>query len=210
MKSLEIEVKFYLENVEPVREKLLAAGAKSSGRIFESNICFDDAQDSLKAKQSLLRLRKDKKVTLTHKSKPVAGETEFKVLKELEVEVSNFDKMLSILETLGYHRTLVYEKYRETLSIGNTKLCIDSMPFGDFIEIEGGKADIRSLAQDLGVSWDRRITDNYRSMFEAIQEKLGLPFNDITFDNFSTVQLDIHLFLPEFEAKADQQMDSHQ
>ena len=203
MKTLEIEVKFYLENAALVREKLLAAGATSSGRTFESNICFDDAQDSLKAKQSLLRLRKDKKVTLTHKSKPDADETEFKVLKELEVEVSNFDNMLSILETLGYRRTLVYEKYRETFSMGNTKLCIDSMPFGDFIEIEGSKADIRDLAQDMGMSWDRRITDNYRSMFDAIRDRLELRFNDITFDNFNTVELDINLFLPLFEAKAE-------
>ncbi len=199
MKTIEIEVKFYLENAELVREKLLSAGAKSSGRIFESNICFDDAQDCLKAQQSLLRLRKDKKITLTHKSKPDAGETEFKVLKELEVEVSDFDIMLSILETLGYHRTLVYEKYRETLAIGKTKLCIDNMPFGDFIEIEGSKTDIRKLAQDFGMIWDRRITDNYRSMFEVIQKRLGLTFSDITFANFNTVQLDIKPFLPLFE-----------
>jgi len=202
MKSFEIEVKFYLDNAALVREKLLSIGAISNGRIFESNICFDDAQDSLKAKQSLLRLRKDKKITLTHKSKPVAGETEFKVLKELEVQVSDFDMMLRILETLGYHRTLVYEKYRETLSIDQTKLCIDNMPFGDFIEIEGSKTDIRKLAQDLGMAWDRRITDNYRSMFEAIQKRLGLSFSDITFANFKSVKLDIELFLPLFEVHA--------
>ena len=203
MKSLEIEVKFYLENAARVREKLLAAGAKTSGRIFESNICFDDAQDSLKAKQSLLRLRKDKQITLTHKSKPVAGETEFKVLKELEVAVSDFDIMLSIIETLGYHRTLVYEKYRETLSMGKTKLCIDNMPFGDFIEIEGSKTDIRKLAQDIGMIWGRRITDNYRSMFEIIRKRLGLTFTDITFANFDTVKLDIKPFLPLFESQAE-------
>ncbi len=203
MEPLEIEVKFYLENAELVREKLLSAGATSNGRIFESNICFDDAHDGLKAKKSLLRLRKDQKVTLTHKSKPKTGETEFKVLRELEVEVSNFDMMLRILETLGYHRTLVYEKYRETLTIGETNICIDNMPFGDFIEIEGSKDDIRRLAQVLGMSWDRRIIDNYRSMFNAIREGLQLTFDDITFDNFNTVPLDIKPFLPVFEANAE-------
>ncbi len=203
MKSLEIEVKFYLENADTIRAKLLGDGAESSGRKFESNICFDDRQNSLKAKQSLLRLRKDQKITLTHKSKPDVGETEFKVLKELEVEVSDFGVMVNILETLGYQRTLVYEKYRETLTIGKTKLCIDCMPFGNFLEIEGSKADIRKLAQDLGMSWNRRITDNYRTMFETIQERLGLPFTDITFGNFKTVALDINLFLPLFEARTE-------
>jgi len=203
MQALEIEVKFYLENIESVREQLLQTGAESQGRIFESNICFDDQHDSLFLNQSLLRLRKDRKITLTHKSKPHAGDSEFKVLKELEVEVSDFDMMLGILEALGYHRTLVYEKYRETLTIGQTKLCIDCMPFGDFLEIEGSKADIRRLADLVGMPWDRRIIDNYRSMFDIIKERMALSFSDITFDDFKTVQLDMDTFLPMFEVGGD-------
>ncbi len=53
------------------------------------------------------------------------------------------------------------------------------------------------------MSWNRRITDNYRTMFETIQERLGLPFTDITFGNFKTVALDINLFLPLFEARTE-------
>jgi adenylate cyclase, class 2 len=203
MQTLEIEVKFYLENIESVREQLLQAGAESHGRIFESNICFDDQHDSLFLNQSLLRLRKDRKITLTHKSKPHTDDSEFKVLKELEVEVSDFDMMLDILEALGYHRTLVYEKYRETLTIGQTKLCIDCMPFGDFLEIEGGKSDIRRLADLVGMPWNRRIIDNYRSMFDIIKERMALSFSDITFDDFKTVQLDMDTFLPIFEVGGD-------
>ena len=42
MEPLEIEVKYFLENIESVREQLIKTGAESHGRFFESNICFDN------------------------------------------------------------------------------------------------------------------------------------------------------------------------
>jgi len=203
MNKLEIEVKFFLEDVKTVREQLIQSGADSHGRIFESNICFDNADDGLFLSESLLRLRKDKKTTLTYKAKPDVDDPEFKVVKELEVEVSHFETMLNILGALGFHRSQVYEKYRESFSIGDVELCLDCMPFGDFLEIEGGKDEIRNLAQQIGMQWNRRIIDNYRSMFDIIKQRLLLSFTDITFDNFSTVKLDIETFLPQFETGVD-------
>ena len=200
MEPLEIEVKFFLENIEPVREQLIKTGAKSHGRFFESNVCLDDANKGLLLSNSLLRLRKDQKATLTYKTKPDVGDSEFKVVKELEVEVSDFEMMLNILGALGFNRSQVYEKYRETFAIGDTKLCLDCMPFGNFLEIEGGKDEIRSLAQQIGMQWNRRIIDNYRSMFDMIKQELHLSFSDITFDNFRTVKMDVKNFLPLFEA----------
>jgi len=200
MDTLEIEVKFFLKDIETVRHQLMEAGAGSQGRIFESNFCFENADNGLFLSDSLLRLRKDTKTTLTYKTRPAAVDPEFKVLKELEVEVSDFETMLNILDALGFHRSLVYEKYRETFSIGHAKICLDCMPFGDFLEIEGGKDEIRTLAQQIGVQWHRRILYNYRSMFDIIKQRLDLPFSDITFDNFSDVEMDIQAFVPQFEA----------
>jgi adenylate cyclase class 2 len=203
MEPLEIEVKYFLVNIEPVREQLIKTGAESHGRIFESNICFDNADDGLFLSDSLLRLRKDKKTTLTYKTRPDVGDPGFKVVKELEVEVSDFNTMLNILGALGFHQSQIYEKYRETFTIGGAKLCLDRMPFGDFLEIEGSKDEIRSLSQQIGMQWNRRILGNYRSLFDIIKQRLFLSFSDITFDNFSTVKLDIETFLPLFEAGAD-------
>ncbi len=45
MSTLEIEVKFFLGNVETVRNLLQQAGARSQGRALEHNICFDNFQD---------------------------------------------------------------------------------------------------------------------------------------------------------------------
>ena len=203
MDNLEIEVKFFLEDIETIRERLIQSGADSNGRNFERNICFDNEDDGLFLSDSLLRLRKDDRATLTYKAKPDAGDREFKVLKELEVEVSDFETMLNILCALGFHQSQSYEKYRETFTIGDAKLCLDQMPFGNFLEIEGGKDEIRNLAQQIGMQWSRRIIGNYRFLFDIIKQRLLLSFSDITFDNFSTVKLDIETFLPVFEAGAD-------
>ncbi len=73
----------------------------------------------------------------------------------------------------------------------------------DTLEIEGGKDEIRNLSQQFGMQWDRRILGNYRYLFDIIKQRLFLSFSDITFDNFSTVKLDIETFLPLFEAGAD-------
>ncbi len=203
MDNLEIEVKFFLEDIETIRERLIQSGADSNGRNFERNICFDNEDDGLFLSDSLLRLRKDDRATLTYKATPDAGDPEFKVLKELEVEVSDFETMLNILCALGFHQSQSYEKYRETFTIGDAKLCLDQMPFGNFLEIEGGKDEIRNLAQQIGMQWSRRIVGNYRFLFDIIKQRLLLSFSDITFDNFSTVKLDIETFLPVFEAGAD-------
>ena len=200
MEPLEIEVKFNIKNIEPVREQIIKTGAESHGRFFESNICLDNAKGGLFLSDSLLRLRKDKKTTLTYKTKPNVGDSEFKVVKELEVEVSDFEMMLNILGALGFHRSQVYEKYRETFAIGDTQLGLDCMPFGNFLEIEGGKDEIRNLAQQIGMQWNQRILHNYRSMFDMIKQALLLSFSDITFDNFREVKMDIKTFLPLFEA----------
>ena len=201
MKNLEIEVKFYIEEIEALRKRLIDAGAKSHGHVFESNICLDNADDELFSSDSLLRLRKvDQKTTLTFKTKPDIGDSEFKVVKELEVEVSDFEIMLSILHALGFRKSQIYEKYRETLTIGGTKLCVDRMPFGDFLEIEGDKDEIRSISQLIEMQWKRRILINYRALFDIIKQRLLLPFDDITFDNFGTIKIDMKTFLPLFEA----------
>lgn len=200
MSTLEIEVKFFLADMEDVRQRLQKAGAESAGRVFETNICFENASHDLLRNNSLLRLRKDHKATLTYKDQPAGADSEFKVLEEREVAVSDFDTMRGILLALGFHQEQVYEKYRETFYLGSTEICLDSMPFGNFLEIEGRKEHIRDLARQLDMPWQRRILLNYRSIFMEIKEGRGLGFSNITFDNFRGVKPGIEAFLPLFEA----------
>ncbi len=191
MKQLETEIKFYLPDLPSIRQRIMDLGAESRGRFFENNVRFEDALLTLKKKKSLLRLRRDRNTKLTYKSTPPEPDHQFKTMRELEVEVSDFDTMHLILEALGFHREQVYEKWRETLVLNHTQFCLDSMPYGDFLEIEGQKQDIINFAVRLGLRWDRRILLNYLHIFEILQNNLNLNFSDVTFDNFKHVEVDL-------------------
>ena len=199
MENLEIEVKFYLSDMDHIRDRIIELGAVSRGRVFETNIRFDDADNHLIEKKSLLRLRQDKKTILTFKSEPPFKDDQFKILRELEVEVSDFTTMKHILESLGFREEQVYEKWRETFMLNSTNLCLDTMPYGDFLEIEGQKDDIKKLASQIGLKWKKRILLNYLAIFDVIRQKSNLPFYDVTFSNFINIKFDVANYLDLIE-----------
>jgi adenylate cyclase class 2 len=200
MEALEIEVKFYVADLERMQRRILALGAESKGRVFENNVRYEDENNTLIRKKSLLRLRRDAKTILTFKSSPPVASTEFKVFNELEVEVSNFETLNRILENLGFHPEQLYEKWRETLILDQTGFCLDTMPYGTFLEIEGSEEDIRAHAAGLGLNWQKRILLNYLEIFEIIRQTLTLNFNDLTFKNFENIRVDMAAFLGKLEA----------
>ena len=190
MDKLEIEVKFYLGDIESVRDSIKKIGGTFQGRSFEKNIRFENADNGLVLENSLLRLRQDTKARLTYKSRPSNTDKDYKIHRELEVEVSDFATMKSILEAVGFHQEQVYEKWRETFKLESSMLCIDRMPYGNFLEIEGDKNGIRRLTAQLGLKWKHRLIQNYLELFDLIKEKLNLTFSDVTFDHFKKIQKD--------------------
>ena len=200
MKQLEIEVKFYLPDIESTQRRIFALGAESKGRVFESNVRYEDENHTLIRKKSLLRLRRDAKTILTFKSSPPVASTQFKVFNELEVVVSDFETMDQILQKLGFHPEQLYEKWRETLILDQALFFLDTMPYGTFLEIEGSEKDIRAYADSLGLSWHKRILLNYLEIFEIIRKSRGFKFKDLTFKNFESVRVDMAAFLDQLEA----------
>jgi len=200
MNDLEIEVKFFISDRDAIRRGISAEGAVSRGKSFETNVRYENEEKRLIQEKSLLRLRQDRRTTLTFKSPPPADDPEFKVHRELEVEVSDFETMNAILERLGFVREQVYEKWRETFDLNETSLCPDSLPFGDFLEIEGPRKKIRSVAAQLKLNWEKRILTNYLARFETIRQQLRLSFTDITFANFDAVDIDPSVYARLFES----------
>ena len=190
---LEVEVKFYLADLEAFRERLLAAGASpEKGRLFEHNIRYDWPDERLQSRQQLLRLRQDDRARLTFKG-PAASEqhSEAKVREELEIEVGSFDTTHLLLERLGLEGQQRYEKYRETFTLDGVEVVLDELPFGDFTELEGEEEAIRTLAARLGLDWERRIVTNYLTLMALLQKLHDLPFQDLTFANFEGHDLSV-------------------
>jgi len=199
MPSVETEVKFHVADPADLRSRLLAIGARSFGRALEFNVRFEDEDQGLIRSKSLLRLRRDRKSTLTYKSVPVDADPSFKQLNELEVEVGDFDGMQRILMALGFRPEQIYEKWRETLVVDQTSFCLDTLPFGDFLEIEGSTDAIPYFTTRLGLEWSRRILLNYLEIFDLIRIRHNLPFHDVTFGNFAAAPIQLESVLPLLE-----------
>lgn len=193
-KSLEVEVKFLVENLAAVRERLLAAGAAlKKTRVFERNIRFDTADDALLKRSELLRLRQDAGARLTFKGPDISDQwSEAKIREELEVGISDFDTAAAIIERLGFQARQVYEKYRETFQMGQLEVVLDELPFGAFVELEGDITSIKQGAVTLGLPWERRILNNYLALMGELKIFHDLPFGDLTFENFSGRDISIN------------------
>ena len=196
MNVLEIEVKFSLANPEPIRNRILALNADFVSRVDETNILFDTMDRKLRRADTILRLRQDDATRITVKTPPDVIDPEFKALRELETVVSDFDTTRAMFHVLGFTCEQVYEKRRETWTLPGVHFCLDEMPFGWFLELEGDRNTIRRTAAALGLVWEDRLKASYRAIFEALKQHHGYPFSDIRFADFKKAPIDIPAILP--------------
>jgi adenylate cyclase class 2 len=184
--NIEIEAKFYLGNLEPLRSKLYSLGAiVTDERILERNWRFDTPDRRLTANGEVLRIREDRRIRLTYKQ-PIQGILE---RTEIELEVDNREKAKLFLEALGYKVFFIYEKYRETFQYNQVEIVLDEVPYGNFVEVEGPSIEIiQQACRDLHLNWDLRISSSYLANFERLKRVLHLPFRDATFEAFLHVR----------------------
>ena len=197
-RSLEVEVKFLVADIEAVRQRARAGGELAAPRVHERNVRFDTLDEALLSRQELLRLRQDTRVRLTFKG--LAAEdaaSEAKVREEIELEIADFERMATILERLGFQPVQSYEKFRETYHWGDVEVVLDETPFGDFVELEGeNEAALKTVAAALGLDWSRRVLANYLALMELARRTFDLPFSDLTFANFAAHPVDLSVLLP--------------
>jgi adenylate cyclase class 2 len=189
----EIEVKFIIDDVATIRQRILGLGASlHHPRTYEDNWCFDTSDQRLQREDRLLRLRRDHRILLTYKEPPLAEETAFKIRQEYEIEVNDFEQTRALLDKLGFSPSLRYEKYRETFRYSEAEILLDETPLGAFVEIEGSRESIDTIAKALRLDDSNRITASYGDIFEAVRSTYDLSFSDMTFDNFRGVAIDLH------------------
>lgn len=186
----ELEIKLYLADLPALKGKLEILGAELiEARLHEINLRFDMPDGELTRTAQVLRLRQDTAARMTYKG---PGETIDGVhaRREIEFTVGDFKSAQLLLETLGYQVSLMYEKYRTTYSLDGLQITLDEMPYGNFSEIEGTDTSaIHHAAEKLDLSWETRILESYTSLFDQLQEKLGLTFQNLSFTNFAELNI---------------------
>jgi adenylate cyclase class 2 len=179
-----------------VQVRLERLGAKLiAPRVYERNVRYENTEKTLTPAGIVVRLRQDTRARLTYKEDAVVQDG-IVSRTELEVEVSDFAAMQTILAKLGYHPHMVYEKYRTTYELDGAEIVLDEMPYGNFVEIEGDAPVIDTLVKRLGLEDAVRCDGSYATLFERVKAHLGLTFNDLTFDNFKGVDVPDSAFLP--------------
>jgi adenylate cyclase class 2 len=183
---VEVEAKFHLASHYRLRQQILELGGRSlTARFLERNTRLDTSGHKLAGDRMLLRLRQGRKTTLTVKQ----GTDSFEARHEYEIEVDDYESALELLGALGYHKTVIYEKYREVYELNGVQVMLDEMPFGCFAEIESDDISrIQTAAGQLGLDWDDRIQQSYVAMFARLRELMQFEFVDATFSNFAAIE----------------------
>ena len=183
----EIEIKLWVKNLNLIEELLLHKNAKLlQPKTYEVNLRFDTQKGELSSAGKALRLRKDKANFLTYKG-PSSNQAGARARTEIQTVVVDFEATRAILEELGYQVWMTYEKYRTEYEWEDTRIALDEMPFGTFVEIEGqDPRRIHTVCEDLGLNWDRRIPWSYVEIFLKICNDENFPQAKLTFEIFKT------------------------
>lgn len=203
----EVEVKLPVTDVPALRRRLVHLGARQiSARTHEFNTLYDSQKKILARRGQMIRIRSEQpanqqrrilqaEAQLTFKG-PVRGNAgkssatrrlnkgRYKVREELELTLSDGERMCQILCALGLRPAFRYEKFRTTYGLKserNLKIEFDETPIGTFLELEGSPSSINRVARLLGYAPSQYMTQTYGTLYVTHMRQHGLKPSDMLF-----------------------------
>lgn len=170
----EIEAKFLDADFDGVRERLKALGAVCEQPMRLMRRVAIDNEFMRTEKDSFLRVRDEgHRVTMTYKqfdNLSVDG------AKEIEVEVSDFEATVAILEQAGLPAHTMQETRRENWRLGGTEIMLDEWPWlKPYIEVEAPTEELlREVAAKLGFDWSDAVFGDVMAAYRAEYPHLTL------------------------------------
>lgn len=151
-------------NVSEIEKKLESIGAIKQGEYFQKRNLYNFHEEY---RGRFIRLRTNgEKTTLTIKDK--SAKKEIGSVKELEIEVSNFEKTNEILELLGYEHSTYQENKRIIYKLGHIEFDIDTWPMiPTYLEIEGkNKEDVEKMIKILDIDKEKLSLDKVSEIYK--------------------------------------------
>lgn len=177
--AIETELKYLNADHDRIRGIMENDGGLKLTRHYERNVVLDDPGRTLYKRSALLRVRQAEKVTMTVKRIPADPHSgRAKVYIEHETEVSDFDETVAALQVLGYAPVFRYEKIREEWDYADCRICLDLLPFGPFIEIEGTEDGILACAALLGLNDADSSRKTYHELNREYREAEGFEVDE--------------------------------
>ena len=179
---IEVEIKTVVRNREEIIEKLLQLGFQKEMQMKESDFYFDNESGDIRFSDKALRIRCCENLTtkktesfMTYKGPKLDNVSMTR--NEYEIEISNIETGMEILENLGYTSVYPVVKMRQYFKKGESRACLDQVEnLGDFLELEIVVEDDRDrdkaldkimlILQELGYEKKDVIRRSYLSMLQ--------------------------------------------
>jgi len=172
---IEIEKKYRLTQKQrrAIEQRMRELSITPSELEFEENTIYRGGR--LDFGGCALRLRRvNGRAYLTFKRR-LPTKSAIKHQEEEEVTVGNPDAMDAILQSLHFYPALVYEKRRTRWDVHKTKVVLDELPFGLFMEIEAPVRAIKRVEKILGAESLPAVMETYpRLTFKFGKKRNGI------------------------------------
>jgi len=158
----EFEVKILEIDHDEMIEKLESLGATKKSEGLQERFVYDVKP---KNPNRWIRLRKNAtKTTLTIKN---LQEKSIDGMKELEIEVSDFEETNAILETLGFKNRGFQQNRRVQYILDDVEIDLDKWPMiPEYMEIEGKDTEsVYHTLEKLGIDKNRVTTLDVESIY---------------------------------------------
>jgi predicted adenylyl cyclase CyaB len=153
--------------------KLLGSSWKQvQPRTLETTSMYDNAEQFMIVSDGRLRIRTGHKSSLSYK-RPVTRDG-IKVEIEYESEIEDPEQVELILKEIGYEKVSSYARFRTIWQTEKVKIFLDEFSFGNFIEIEGEREDILTVATEMGFDLTKNITRSYDGIYKDICKEKGI------------------------------------
>lgn len=173
IRILEIDLENFIKQLEEM-------GAKKVGDWVQKRCTFDFKPAQ---RNKWFRLRTNgEETTLTIKE--VEDKSKIDGTRELEINVSDFDKTLEILKELGYTPKALQENKRIRYMYEGIEIDIDSWPMiPTYVEIEGKSVDdVKQFLEKITFSKDKLTTLDVQSIYEEIYHIYISEYKVFTFE----------------------------
>ena len=175
---LEVELKVKIPSLDPVRERLVQKGAASRGKVHEHDIYYNAPHRDFGQTDEAVRVRyTDDHAVVTYKG-PKIKKFGLKAREELNFAVENGNTFETMLDRLGFKKTLEVNKWRENYQLGTAMISLDQVDgLGTYAEIEviakdeadNPTAQIEKIAKEIGAEGEP-ILESY---LELLLAKIG-------------------------------------
>jgi len=177
----EIEVKAKVNDLEILKQKLIALGCIFSEPLIQNDVTFvnyNEPYDKLLPGENILRIRKSNDKILFTVKQSLDNEL---ACFEREVEINSVEEMRAALLLMGYHEVVKINKVRLRTDYNGYEICLDEVEgLGSFIEIEKiaegedvdtVQAQLNNLLIELGVDKNNFVTHGYDTLVYLAEKK---------------------------------------